>query len=91
MKASQGQRNPTAAGIRMGNTKFMLTRHDPEEQTGYLSRAGGGGACIIRIKNALVIGIWDKNTITSNNQPQTMGQCNMLTEATAKLLKDQGY
>ena len=91
MAVSTGKRMPTAAGVRMGNCKFMFVRHDPEDQVCYLSRQGGGGACVARTKNALVIGIWDKNVIMSNNQPQTAGDCNEVTERVAKFLKDQGY
>ena len=65
----------------------MLLRHDAEDQVAYLSRAGGGGACIVRTKNALVIGIWDKNSMMSNNQPQVAGDCNELTERVARFLK----
>jgi len=57
----------------------------------YLSRFGGGGACIAKTKNAIVIGIWDKNIIMSNNQPQTAGDCNDLTEKVAKILRDLEY
>jgi hypothetical protein len=42
-------------------------RHDAEDNVAYLSRQGGGGACICRTKNALVIGIWDKFKLMSNN------------------------
>ena len=46
MEVSNGKRMPTAAGVRMGKTKFMMVSHDPETNTVYLSRLGGGGACI---------------------------------------------
>ena len=38
MKATDGNRMPTAAGIRLGNQKFMLTRHIEENKVAYLSR-----------------------------------------------------
>ena len=59
---------PTAAGIRMGNTKFMLTRHEDDDgiPLSILSRTNGG-ASVALTKNAVVIGIWDKETIMSNN------------------------
>jgi hypothetical protein len=69
MAVSNGKRMPTAAGVRLGHTKFVMIKHDPETNVCYLSRMGGGGACVARTKNALVIGIWDKNMIMSNNQP----------------------
>lgn len=31
MAVSNGKRMPTAAGVRMGNTKFMFVKHDPED------------------------------------------------------------
>jgi hypothetical protein len=68
MMCSKGNRNPTAAGIRMGNIKFMMIRNDPESNVSYLSRMGGGGACIAQSKNALIITIWNKDALMSNNQ-----------------------
>lgn len=46
--------------MRMGNEKYIFTKHDPELQSTYLSRAGGGGAVISRLKGGVVIGIWHK-------------------------------
>ena len=66
LKAAEGQRAPSAAGIRMINTKFMFIRN--EDNVTYLSRTGGGGACVAKTKNALIIGVWDKNAKMSNNQ-----------------------
>ena len=63
---SNGKRMPTAAGVRMGKTKFMMVSHDPETNTCYLSRFGGGGACVVRTNKAVVIGVWDKNLNMSN-------------------------
>ena len=59
MAATEGKRNPTAAGIRLCKEKFMMISHDPDTNCVYLSRKGGGG-CIVRTNKALVIGIWDK-------------------------------
>ncbi len=69
MAVSVGKRMPTAAGVRLGHTKFVMIKHEPEDGVAYLTRHGGGGACIAKTKNAIVIGIWDKNMIMSNNQP----------------------
>ena len=38
LAVSNGKRNPTAAGVRMGNTKFMMIKHEAEDNTAYLSR-----------------------------------------------------
>ncbi len=56
-----------------------------------MSRQGGGGACLCRTKNAVLIGVWDKNAVMSNNQPQNAGDANDLVEKVAKFLKEQGY
>ena len=55
------------AGIRMGNTKFMLLRPSPEVDKGaYLSRQGGGGATVAQTEKCVIIGIWDKDQAMSN-------------------------
>jgi len=60
---------PTAAGIRLSRTKFMMVKHEPEDNVCYLSRMGGGGACVAKTNQAIVIGVWDKNMTMSNGQP----------------------
>ena len=90
MKVTDGNRMPNAAGVRMGNTKFVFVRHDPEEKVVSLTKVNGG-ACVVKTKNAIVIGMWDKNIVMSNNQPQTMGLCNEAVELVAKSLKELGY
>ena len=91
MQVAIGKRMPTAAGVRMGKTKFMMVSHDPETNTVYLSRLGGGGACIVKTNKALVIGIWDKNAVMSNGQPQTAGDCADCTERVAKFMREQSF
>ena len=88
-KATAGDRKPCPAGIRFINTKFMFIKS--EEGTTYLSKQGGGGACLSRTKNAILIGVWDKNAVMSNNTPQNSGDCNGQVEKVAKFLKEQGY
>jgi len=78
---------PTAAGVRMGKTKFMMVSHSPEDKVTYLSRQGGGGACIATTNKCIVIGIWSKDIMMSNKQPQTAGDCNELTERVAKFMR----
>ena len=89
LQAANGNRKPCAAGIRFINTKFVFIRSD--EGVTYLSMQGGGGACICKTKNAVLIGVWDKNAVMSNNKPQNSGDCNDLVEKVAGLLKKEGY
>ena len=67
----------------------MFVKH--EGSTVYLGREGGGGACIVRTKQTLVIGVWNKAAIMSDGQPQTQGNCNELVENMAKFLETSGY
>ena len=68
LKCGKGTRMPTAAGIRMGNMKYLMVRHEDNDgiPMSILTKTGGG-ACVALSKNAVVIGIWDKETIMSNN------------------------
>ena len=91
MGVTKGQRNPTAAGVRMGNQKFVMTQHDPETNAAYLTRTGGGGATVARTKNAIIIGIWDKNAVMSDNKNQNSGDCSLNVEKVHKILNDFGY
>ena len=90
MKCAKGNRNPTAAGIRMGNKKYIMIKNDPETNTSYLSTKGGG-ACIGLNKNSLVIAIWDKEALMSNNTNQNAGDCNEVVELMCEKLKPAGY
>ena len=67
MAAAVGNRNPTAAGIRLGGMKYVMTSHDPSCNLVQLTRQGGGGASIMKTKNALVIGTWNKEAVMTNN------------------------
>ena len=55
---------PTAAGVRMGNQKYVM--QTAEDGVAQLTRLGGGGACVARTKQAVVIGLWDKTALMSN-------------------------
>ena len=81
---------PTAAGVRIGNKKYLMIKNDSETNTSYLSCVGGG-ACISMAKNALVIAIWDKEALMSNNTNQNAGDCNEVVEILAEKLKGWGY
>ena len=89
--ASNGNRNPTAAGIRFAGQKFMMISADDETKTAYLSRSGGGGATICRTNKALVIGVWDKFKNTSKGLPQVAGDCSETVERVAKFMREQGF
>ena len=61
---SQGNRNPSKAGIRLCGKKFMMTTYD--EGLASLSRLGGGGGAVARTSKALIIATFDKDAIMSN-------------------------
>ena len=75
----------------MGGQKFVMTTHDPETNVAMLTRTGGGGATIGRTKNAVIIGIWDKNVVMSDNKTQNAGDCSLNVEKVHKILTDFGY
>ncbi len=75
----------------MANQKYMFVRHDPSSNTVYLGREGGGGACVVRTKQCIVIGVWNKAAIMSDKKPQTQGNCNMQVEAMGAYLTSAGY
>lgn len=75
----------------MANQKYMLIKHNPENNSVYLGREGGGGACIARTKTAVVIGIWNKSAEMSNKTLQNSGDCNERVEKMAEYLISQGY
>ncbi len=50
LEATKGNRKGSEAGIRMGNQKYMFIKHNPESNSAYLGREGGGGACVARTK-----------------------------------------
>ena len=54
-----GNRQPTEAGVRMGNLKYMMTTYDQEANLAQLS-CSQGGASIAKIGKGIVIGIWNK-------------------------------
>ena len=91
VEATKGNRKPSEAGIRMANQKYMLIKHNPECNSAYLGREGGGGACVARTKSAVIIGIWNKAAVMSDKTLQNAGDCNELVEKMAKYLSDQGY
>lgn len=75
----------------MANQKYMLIKHNPENSSAYLGREGGGGACIVKTKQCIVVGVWSKAAEMSNKQLQNAGDCNELVERLAKYLAESGY
>ena len=63
-EVSKGNRNPSAAGARICGDKYMMTTS--EEGVTQLSRTGGG-ATVARSGKALVIALYDKEALMSNN------------------------
>ncbi len=70
LKASEGNRKGSEAGVRLANQKYMFIKHNPESNSAYLGREGGGGACIAKTKQAIVIGIWNKAAVMSDGTLQ---------------------
>lgn len=91
LEATKGNRKGSEAGIRMANQKYMLIKHNPENNSAYLGREGGGGACVARTKSALIIGIWNKSAVMSDKTLQNAGDCNERVEKMAEYLTSQGY
>ena len=64
-----GNRTPSAAGIRLGGRKYVMTTHDPDANIASLMRIGGGGASVMKIKNGVIISMFNKANLMSNNAP----------------------
>jgi len=69
--ASEGNRQPSPAGVRMAGEKFMLTYKDDEQNVAQLTKRGGG-ACVGKTATAVVIGVWMKDQADSNGKTQNM-------------------
>jgi hypothetical protein len=65
---AQGNRNPSEAGIRLGNEKFVFISHNPDTNSAVLSRTGGGGAVIAKTGKAIIIGIYHPDEKMSNGE-----------------------
>ena len=73
IKAAEGVRNPTEAGVRLGNEKYMFVTFDETSGVAQLSKRGGGGAAIAKTATAVVIAFWIKDAPTSTKGVQTAG------------------
>ena len=76
LEATKGNREGSEAGIRMGNQKYVMIRYNPDQNVAYLGREGGG-ACVARTNMAVLIGIWNKAGVMSNELLQNSGDCNI--------------
>lgn len=90
MGAADGNRNPSPAGVRMGNQKYMITYKDDEACVTQLTRAAGG-ACVGKTATAVVIGFWKKDGKISDGKAQNMDDCFKLVQEMVAYLKEQGY
>ena len=91
-EATKGNRKGgQEAGIRIANQKYMFLKHNPENNSVYLAREGGGGACVVRTEKALIIGVWNKAAKMSNDTLQNAGDCNEVVEKMGVYLKSSGY
>ena len=89
--ASNGKRMPSAAGVRMGNEKFIFVKQEEDTKSTYLTRMGGGGSVIAKIKDGFVIGIWHKDIAMSKGGNQNSFECAMSVEKMGGWLRDKGY
>ena len=46
----------------------MFIKHNPENNSVYLAREGGGGACVVRTAQTVIIGVWNKAGVMSNGK-----------------------
>ena len=86
---STGNRNPSAAGVRLCGQKFLMTTHD--DGVSMLTRTGGGGGTVARSGKAIVVGIWDKEALMSNKLNQNSGDVAIGVERVAKFMKVAGF
>tara|TARA_B100000787_G_scaffold66146_1_gene48530 strand:- start:78 stop:584 length:507 start_codon:yes stop_codon:yes gene_type:complete len=91
-KVANGDRKPSgAAGIRLGNAKYMFIAHDETTKTTQCSKQGGGGAALANLKDATIIAFWDKTKAMSNGQPQVSAQCAEQVAVMRAFLTESGY
>ena len=97
MKATDGDRKGgQECGIRIQNQKYMFIRNDVKDGVKYvvLSRSGGGGACIAKTTQTLLVGVWGKDAATcamSNGKMQNTGDCEKNVMNVAWHLAGAGY
>ena len=85
----QGNRNPTAAGVRLSNQKLLLI--SAEEGVAFMSKSGGGGAIAAKTGKAYVVGFWDKTGIMTDKKNQNSGDVSINVERVAKFMNAAGF
>ncbi len=90
LAAANGSRNPSAAGIRIGGQKYIFMKHEKDPYFTQLSK-DNGGALLAKTRNAVVIGIWDKSELMTDNQAQNNPDAGLRVEVVANLLRDAEY
>ena len=94
--AASGSRMPSPAGIRIADKKYVFVRHDQEYSSTYMTRQGGGGACVAQTKTAIIVGMWEKDAEMLHVDGKSAGtqnaaDCGLMVEDMATLLKDAGF
>ena len=94
IKACGGDRKGGSdCGIRICNQKYMFLTSSKMEDVKYvvLSRQGGGGACVALTGKALIVGVYNKTAMMSNNKTQNTGDCQKNVINVAKQLMEAGF
>ena len=91
LQAAKGVRNPSKAGIRLGNTKYMLTVFEDDRLTSQLKRMGGGGGAVGQLNTGVVIALYEKDGLMSDGKSQNGPDVANQVAAMAQYLRDQGY
>ena len=90
-KAADGERKPAgAAGVRLGNVKYMFVKRDDTTGVAQLSCSTGGAACA-NLKDAVIVAMYNKNTQMGDGMPQTLGLCQEQVGVMHAYLSEQGY
>ena len=89
--AGNGNRQPTEAGIRLGNEKYMFQVFDEERGVTTLKRRGGGGAAIANTTTGVIIAFYEKDAVDSKGMVQTGNAVADQVAVMTAYLKEQGF
>ena len=62
----------------------------PDYRSAHLAK-NKGGATLVKTAKCVVIGIWDQDSMMSNDKCQNQGDCAMQVEDMAEYLKEKGF